>query len=114
MGEKEHEQLMLEWWKKTYEIIVEENLDLPKLERLLNESKVALRSDFDNFLAACKGNKIPFLIISGGITDVIHSVLKPYGIEDYPEFNIFSNKLIFQDNKLAGFDDLIINSHNKG
>ena len=57
------ESLMIEWWQKTYDIIIDENLSQAKLEQILNDSVIAFRSEFDVFLSQCKQLKLPFLII---------------------------------------------------
>jgi hypothetical protein len=36
-------KLMEEWWIKTFEIIIEENLERKELENLLNDSLIVFR-----------------------------------------------------------------------
>jgi hypothetical protein len=36
-------KLMEEWWIKTFEIIIEENLEKKELENLLNDSLIVFR-----------------------------------------------------------------------
>ena len=40
---------MVEWWKKTFDILVEENITEKSLEVIINSSRLAIRSEFDVF-----------------------------------------------------------------
>jgi 2-hydroxy-3-keto-5-methylthiopentenyl-1-phosphate phosphatase len=53
----------------------------------------------------CKHDKIPLTIVSGGISDIIATMLSTViDIHDYDQLKIMGNELVFKDDILQGID----------
>ena len=59
---------------------------------------MGIRYGFDRLLYLCKRLNLPFYIVSGGLTQIINTVLQRQAdILNYPNFFIFANDLCFDD-----------------
>jgi len=111
---KEKYKLMVEWWTKQHNIIIEEKLTQEKLDELIKVMPVVFRDGFIEFFEHCKASGIPMLIPSAGIQNVIEGVFRLNGLE-YEKLYIKSNQMIFspETGVCESFGTPVIHSLNK-
>lgn len=108
---------MQEWWSKAHELLIKIGLKRSDIVNAVAQSDIRIRDDSIELINYCRENKVPFLLFSAGIGDVLAEVMRqkchiPVGKEYSVE--IVSNKMIFDENdKLVGFEGETINSTNK-
>merc|ERR1712136_666993 len=77
---------------------------------------ILMRHGFTSLAQSLLDEKIPLLIFSAGIADVLEGVIHAHGL-DHPNQAIIGNRMIFQEEedggKLLGFHDPLIHVFNK-
>ncbi|KAK8796445.1 hypothetical protein WA588_000580, partial [Blastocystis sp. NMH] len=108
---------MKEWWSKAHELLIDMKLKRSDIEKAVEESDIRIRDDSVALINYCRENKVPFLLFSAGIGDVLEEVLRQkchitVGKDTCVE--IVSNQMVFNDEGvLVGFKGECINSTNK-
>lgn len=116
LSPEEKKEKMDEWWNKAHELLIEEGVTEESIVNAVEHSHVCMREGSTELLSLCMKNKIPVLIFSAGLTDVLKTLFKnQLGIEVKKNsgIEIISNKMIFQNDKLVGFEDAPITSLTK-
>eukprot|EP00828_Plagiopyla_frontata_P046378 TRINITY_DN8211_c0_g1_i1.p2 TRINITY_DN8211_c0_g1~~TRINITY_DN8211_c0_g1_i1.p2 ORF type:complete len:192 (-),score=33.68 TRINITY_DN8211_c0_g1_i1:74-649(-) len=101
---------MFEWYNLSKNVFVEENLDKKSILEILNISNMGVRYGFDRMLYLCKRLNLPFYIVSGGLTQIINTVLQSQAnIINYPNFFTFANDLCFNhSDKLVDIESKVL------
>ena len=109
---------MIEWWTATHENMVASGLTKAGLTAACQQSGILMRHGFAALAQSLLDEKIPLLIFSAGIAEVLEGVIHAHGL-DHPNQTIIGNRMIFEEEenggggKLLGFRDPLIHVFNK-
>ncbi|XP_019949885.1 cytosolic 5'-nucleotidase 3-like isoform X1 [Paralichthys olivaceus] len=105
--------LMVEWWTKAHELLVQQEIKKDKLAIVVRESDAMLRDGFQLFFDHLHEHSIPLLIFSAGIGDVLEEVIRQAGVF-HPNVKVFSNYMDFDEcGVLKAFKGVLIHIYNK-
>jgi len=110
--EKSHK--MYEWWTTHLQLLVESKVSKEIIDTIVQSHPKMFRKHTDLFFAELNNLKIPLLIFSAGIGDIIDSLMNLNGFV-YPNIQTLSNYFIYDENGQAvGYNsDQIIHTFNK-
>jgi cytosolic 5'-nucleotidase 3 len=101
------------WWRKHLDLLVENNVDLDMIKRVLEDEKLKLRGAVDVLFNFTSQHKIPFLIFSAGIGDAIRIYLEMKNLMT-DNVHILSNFFQFDaGGKANGFQKEVVHTFNK-
>jgi len=105
---------MIEWWSAHRDLLVEYGMKKEIIEKILEDNRIILRENINDFIKLLKNKKIPLLIFSAGIGDLIEGILKKN--EDYyNQISIISNFFRYdEEGNVLGYKGEIIHTFNKG
>ena len=107
---------MEEWWKKHMELLVESGFDLKTLEKcvsdMIKEESLEFRAGAKELLKYLDKNKIPLVVISSSLGDLIKEYLREKGVF-YNNINVIGNNFIFDKKGNAKGYEKIIHVFNK-
>ncbi|KAL4460895.1 hypothetical protein ABPG74_016367 [Tetrahymena malaccensis] len=108
-------KMMDEWLAESMKLILQNNIDSEWLQNIINDNVFALRFGFDTFLKYSYSKNLNFIVISGGIQDVIFYIINQImNLSNYKNFNLIANKVFYDQNgKVIGSSDQLVHSHNK-
>ena len=72
---EEKKDKMAAWLRESMKLITENNINSELLKTILNDNVLAFRHGFDTFFRYAFQNNLNFLVVSGGISDVIYYLL---------------------------------------
>ncbi|CAF1291172.1 unnamed protein product [Rotaria magnacalcarata] len=109
--------LMIEWWRKAQALLLSSNLNQSIIRALVYQSKLELKNGVQKFITELLRSKIPILVFSAGLGNVIEIFLE----KEIPEFTlnhelsqIISNFIQYDTNgNLVAFSKKLIHSFNK-
>lgn len=105
--------LMVEWWTKAHELLVEQKIKRDLLSVAVRESEAMLRDGYQLFFDRLHEHDVPLLIFSAGIGDVLEEVIRQAGVF-HPNVNVFSNYMDFDESGvLRAFKGELIHIYNK-
>ncbi|XP_051894619.1 cytosolic 5'-nucleotidase 3A-like [Pristis pectinata] len=106
--------LMIEWWTKTHDLLVQQKIQKNKLAEIVRESDAVLREGYKIFFDKLHKNKIPVFIFSAGVGDVLEEIIRQVDVY-YQNVTVVSNFMDFDENGfLKGFKGELIHIYNKG
>lgn len=105
---------MKEWWENHLQLLVDYKMSKNLIDEILNKGWSQIRSGFGDLFKRLDAMRVPILVLSSGIGDIIEGVLRKDGL-NLSNIHIVSNYFEFDENGLAiGFKKHpIIHSHNK-
>ena len=110
---KEKEKLMEQWYIKHLNILIKNKIKKEDIDKVICDKKIMkLRKDAKSFFKYTYDQKIPVVIISAGIADVIENFLKSNDCL-YDNVYIVSNIIKYKNGIIKGFRNNIIHSLNK-
>ncbi|KAF2979067.1 hypothetical protein EK904_012395 [Melospiza melodia maxima] len=100
---EEKRPLMVEWWTKAHELLVQQKIHKSDIAQIVRESEAMLRDGFREFFDQLHKNKIPLFIFSAGVGDVLEEIIRQANVF-YPNVNVgvlthFKGPLIHTYNK---------------
>ncbi|KAM7387347.1 hypothetical protein PAMA_009797 [Pampus argenteus] len=105
--------LMVEWWTKAHELLVQQKIKKDLLAAAVGESDAMLREGYQLFFDHLHGHSIPLLIFSAGIGDILEEVIRQAGVF-HPNVKVFSNYMDFDESGvLKAFKGELIHIYNK-
>ncbi|KAG7504228.1 7-methylguanosine phosphate-specific 5' [Solea senegalensis] len=105
--------LMVEWWTKAHELLVQQAIRKDMLTTAVRESEAKLREGFQLFFDHLHEHSIPLLIFSAGIGDILEEVIQQAGVF-HPNVKVFSNYMDFDESGvLRAFKGELIHVYNK-
>lgn len=120
LDEQTRLQAMIEWVTKAHDLLLENKLTKPMIaaaaESAVSEGRIKLRDKVVDFVGLLQQQKIPLLIFSAGIADVLEEVLKCYVTIDVESMDVISNRCQFDSSPqqlLTGFDEPLLHVFNK-
>lgn len=112
LQEAEKEQYMVEWYQKSMDLLYKYKLTNTNLLKALQKNKLEFRRGAKEFFDRLYKNKIPVIILSAGIGNVIEEFLKKQECY-YNNIYIISNFIEFKEDKMQKFTDSLLHSMNK-
>ncbi|XP_019618250.1 PREDICTED: cytosolic 5'-nucleotidase 3-like isoform X1 [Branchiostoma belcheri] len=104
---------MMEWWTKAQSTIVACNFRREDLTRAVRESNAMLRDGCDWQFSTLHEHKVPMLIFSAGIGDILEEIIKQHS-QMYANMRVVSNYMDFNhDGMLVGFKGDLVHTYNK-
>lgn len=117
---EEKTKFMIEWVEKAHELLEQYGLTktvvTSAVKSALQDGKVGLREKTDAFFALAASAKIPSLIFSAGIADVLEEIMRTKMDIDWSQVHVISNRCIFEetgDGKVVGFEQPLLHVFNK-
>ncbi|XP_068434071.1 cytosolic 5'-nucleotidase 3-like [Clinocottus analis] len=105
--------LMVEWWTKAHEILVQQKIRKDLLAIVVRESDAMLREGYQLLFDHLHEHSIPLLIFSAGIGDILEEVIRQAGVF-HPNVKVFSNYMDFDESGvLRAFKGELIHIYNK-
>jgi len=105
---------MLEWWQTSNQLLVDENIKISLIREIVKKGYFAFRDKCSETLNLLETHKIPLIIFSGGIHQVIEEMILEKENKIHSNIRIVTNKLIVNDeDDIVGFSDPIIHVFNK-
>ncbi|XP_029912884.1 cytosolic 5'-nucleotidase 3 isoform X2 [Myripristis murdjan] len=105
--------LMVEWWTKAHELLVQQKIKKDLLAMVVRESDAMLRDGYQLFFDHLHKHSIPLLIFSAGIGDILEEVIRQAGVF-HPNVKVFSNYMDFDETGvLKAFKGELIHIYNK-
>lgn len=105
--------LMVEWWTRAHELLVEQKIRKELVSVAVRESEAMLRDGYQLFFNLLHEHSIPLLIFSAGIGDVLEEVIRQAGVF-HPNVKVFSNYMDFDESGvLRAFKGELIHIYNK-
>ena len=110
------------WWTKDMEAFVMAGYNRADFERMTAESRLLFRKGTPELLQICQNLDIEMLIVSGGISELIHESLRILEeeesnddvISDFSSIPILSNSFLFDGkDQVTGYRKPLITSGNK-
>lgn len=113
MEETKKEKYIIEWYERCINTLYEYKLTKEKLEKSTKEGDLIFRKGAKEFLKKANKNKIPLIILSAGIGNIIEQFLKENN-SLYENMYIISNFIKFDEKgNMEKFKDKMIHSLNK-
>uniref|UniRef100_A0A4W6CM64 5'-nucleotidase n=1 Tax=Lates calcarifer TaxID=8187 RepID=A0A4W6CM64_LATCA len=105
--------LMVEWWTKVHELLIEQKIRRDMLAHAVKESSAMLRDGYKVFFECLAEHQVPLLIFSAGVGDVLEEVIRQNHVF-HPNIHIISNYMDFdQTGVLQAFKGQLIHTFNK-
>jgi 5'-nucleotidase len=106
-------KMMDEWWIKHLNLMVECGMNYGVIRDILNKNRIKAREGAPQFLRLLAKKKIPFLIFSAGLGDIIKGYLKKKNLLS-DNIHLISNFYKFdKKGKVTGYRSKIVHSFNK-
>lgn len=119
LSREEKLPFMIEWWSQAHNLLLEAKLSRAQIRDAVAQANLGFRPGFHALFKQLEEHKIPTLVFSAGLYDVIHEVLsKEYkttqGREVPGNVHVVSNMMRFgADGAIEGFHGNLIHSFNK-
>ncbi|KAM9716914.1 7-methylguanosine phosphate-specific 5'-nucleotidase-like [Menidia menidia] len=105
--------LMVEWWTKVHELLIQQRIRKDFLAQAVKESSAMLRDGHKVFFDQLAEHQVPLLIFSAGIGDVLEEVIRQNDVF-HPNVHIISNYMDFDHTGvLRAFKGQLIHTYNK-
>uniref|UniRef100_A0A3Q3X8L4 Uncharacterized protein n=1 Tax=Mola mola TaxID=94237 RepID=A0A3Q3X8L4_MOLML len=86
--------LMVEWWTKVHELLIEQRIRKDLLAQAVKESSAMLRDGYKVFFDHLEEQQVPLLIFSAGVGDVLEEVIQQNHVF-HPNVRIIANYMDF-------------------
>ncbi|XP_005726157.1 cytosolic 5'-nucleotidase 3 [Pundamilia nyererei] len=105
--------LMVEWWTKAHELLVNQKIKKDGLAKAVRDSDAKLRDGYKDFFDHLHEHSIPLLIFSAGIGDILEEVIRQTEVF-HPNVKVISNYMDFDESGvLKAFKGELIHIYNK-
>uniref|UniRef100_A0A3P9QFM6 5'-nucleotidase, cytosolic IIIB n=1 Tax=Poecilia reticulata TaxID=8081 RepID=A0A3P9QFM6_POERE len=85
---------MVEWWTKVHDLLIQQRIRKAELARAVRESNAVLREGCSSFFDCLAEQRVPLLIFSAGVGDVLEEVIRQ-NRAFHPNVHIISNYMDF-------------------
>ncbi len=104
---------MVEWWQGHINLLVEQRMNKKVVEDIIKKKSIKLRKNADKLFSVLDEKKIPFLIFSAGVGDIIKGYLNSEGLL-YENVHLISNFFDYNEyGYVKGYKSDIIHVYNK-
>lgn len=105
--------LMVEWWTKVHELLIQQKIRKDLLSQVVRESSAMLREGYKGFFDHLQEQQVPLLIFSAGVGDILEEVIRQNQVF-HPNVHVISNYMDFDDSGiLNSFKGDLIHTFNK-
>ncbi|XP_029382884.1 7-methylguanosine phosphate-specific 5'-nucleotidase-like [Echeneis naucrates] len=105
--------LMVEWWTKVHELLIQQKIRKDMLTQAVKESNAMLRDGYKEFFEHLAEHQVPLLIFSAGVGDILEEVIRQNQVF-HSNVHIISNYMDFdQTGVLQAFKGPLIHTFNK-
>ncbi|KAA0710756.1 7-methylguanosine phosphate-specific 5'-nucleotidase [Triplophysa tibetana] len=105
--------LMVEWWTKAHDLLVQQKIKKADLALVVRESEARLRDGYKEFFKHLNDTCVPLLIFSAGIGDVLEEVIRQADVF-FSNVKVVSNYMDFDESGvLRAFKGQLIHIYNK-
>ncbi|XP_071776447.2 7-methylguanosine phosphate-specific 5'-nucleotidase-like [Centroberyx gerrardi] len=105
--------LMVEWWTKVHELLIQQKIRKDMLAQAVKESSAMLREGHKVFFDCLAEHQVPLLIFSAGVGDILEEVIRQNHVF-HPNVRIISNYMDFDHSGiLRAFKGQLIHTFNK-
>uniref|UniRef100_A0A8C5ELF8 5'-nucleotidase n=1 Tax=Gouania willdenowi TaxID=441366 RepID=A0A8C5ELF8_GOUWI len=105
---------MVEWWNNSHKLLIQQKIRKDLLFQAVTESNVMLRDGYKAFFDHLYEQRVPLLVFSAGIGDVLEEVMRQNHVF-HPNIHVVSNYMDFDDTGvLQAFEGQLIHTFNKG
>jgi len=106
---------MVEWWQTAHSKLIQAQISAVKLDEAVQKSGIILREREAEFFAQLQSQKIPILLFSAGITQIVEAAMRFKSVGGLTDnMDVISNKMIFDENgNLAQFSEPLIHTFSK-
>ena len=112
LEEETKKRHMVEWYQKSMDLLYKYQISYSNLVKALKKDTLNFRKGAKGFLQNLYQQKVPVIILSAGIGNVIEEFLKKQECY-YDNIHIISNFITFKEDKMQKFTGSIIHSMNK-
>jgi cytosolic 5'-nucleotidase 3 len=113
VSKKEKNEKMVEWWSSHLNLMLESNLTKNVIEDVIKKNRLTPREGMDSFFKFINSKKIPCLILSAGLGDIIEAFLRERKVLE-KNIHIISNFFSYDSKgKVIGYKSKIIHTFNK-
>lgn len=104
---------MEEWWQKHMQLLIEKGLKQEHIDDIVAKKSTLLRSKTHNCIQWSQEHKVPFLVFTAGVGNVVQQVLQSNNL--FPEnVHLIGNTFQFDENgKAISYDQDVIHVFNK-
>ncbi|XP_007577568.1 7-methylguanosine phosphate-specific 5'-nucleotidase A-like isoform X1 [Poecilia formosa] len=104
---------MVEWWTKVHDLLIQQRIRKDELARAVRDSNAVLREGCSAFFDCLAEQRVPLLIFSAGVGDILEEVIRQNHVF-HPNVHIISNYMDFDHTGvLQAFKGQLIHSYNK-
>ncbi|XP_047231960.1 7-methylguanosine phosphate-specific 5'-nucleotidase-like isoform X2 [Girardinichthys multiradiatus] len=104
---------MVTWWTEVHELLIQQRIRKDMLAQVVRESSAMLREGYRVFFDCLAEHRVPLLIFSAGVADVLEEVIRQNDVF-HPNLHIISNYMDFDHTGvLQAFKGQLIHSYNK-
>ncbi|XP_056152672.1 7-methylguanosine phosphate-specific 5'-nucleotidase-like [Lampris incognitus] len=105
--------LMVEWWTKVHELLIQQRIRRDMLPQAVKESGAMLREGYKVFFDHLAKQQVPLLIFSAGVGDILEEVIRQNNVF-HPNVHVISNYMDFDHTGvLQAFKGQLIHTFNK-
>uniref|UniRef100_A0A0N4ZET7 5'-nucleotidase n=1 Tax=Parastrongyloides trichosuri TaxID=131310 RepID=A0A0N4ZET7_PARTI len=101
MSSEEKTPYMEQWWNSSHDEILKTAFTYELIESFVKESKIELREGGEDFIENLDANKIPLIVFSAGIGNIIEIFFKQTFDNVPNNIHIISNMMEFDDKNIA-------------
>jgi 5'-nucleotidase len=113
LSNKKINEKMMEWWKGHINLLVEQRMNKNIVNEIIRKKSIKLRKNADKLFKVLCNKKIPFLIFSAGVGDIIQGYLDSEGLL-YENVRLISNFFDYDEKGyIKGYKSKIIHVYNK-
>eukprot|EP00899_Mesostigma_viride_P010721 jgi/Mesvir1/19650/Mv09932-RA.1 len=114
MPDDQKAPLMVEWWTKAHDLILAYGVQRSWVTDMVQQTPLDLRDGCKELLGLLDKWGVPVLVLSAGIANVIHEVLRQHQLL-FPSTHIISNEMIFDPDTgaLLRFGNNLVHCLNK-
>jgi 5'-nucleotidase len=110
---EERKKRMVEWWSTHVKVMSKYGLSREIVEKIIHEQEMGPRDGLSTFLDTLSSKRVPFLIFSAAVTDLIEGFLRKEKML-HENTHIISNAFAFDANgRVLGYQGTVIHSLNK-
>ncbi|CAJ0574450.1 unnamed protein product, partial [Mesorhabditis spiculigera] len=107
----EKKRICTDWWNESHKHIVNAGFSMHNLPTYIDHANITLRKNFGYLSDLINEKRLPFVVVSAGIEEVIREILHDFKIAT---LQIAANKFVTDNaGKIVDFGPTLIHSYNK-
>jgi HAD superfamily hydrolase (TIGR01544 family) len=104
---------MQDWWNQAHDLFIQARIRRDTFSQCVADNPVIFRDALKEFVSLCDLRKIPILVFSAGLADMLEVIFEKSGFFT-PDITIIANKMEFNEHgECVGFLEPLIHVFNK-